>query len=340
MNLTAELKKIATQTKAALKDVTNPEDLERLKNDVLGRSGLLANASKKIQEVTKQQRPVIGKMINELKSELTTLFRDATGKFHTANTASIDITQPGTSVVRGHEHPLTIVRNRLAQIFETLGFSVTDGVELSTDFYTFEALNFEKDHPARDLQDTFFVEGKSDGSQRLMRTHTSSMQVPWMRAHTPPTRAVVIGRVFRNEATDASHEHTFHQVEGFAVDREISAAHLKYTLRQLVSAIMEQDVRVRFRPSYFPFVEPGYEMDMSCTMCEGKGCRVCKQVGWVEMLGCGMIHPNVLAQAGYERGGISGFAFGMGLERLAMMRYGIEDVRLFHAGDLRFNHQF
>ncbi|MBI3120603.1 MAG: phenylalanine--tRNA ligase subunit alpha [Candidatus Kerfeldbacteria bacterium] len=340
MDLLNELKKIARETQNALRDVTNAEELEKLKTQVLGRNGVLSKAAKHIQKTTKEQRPVVGKLMNEVKQELETTFQEVVRGFQTNGTHTLDITQPGTQIQRGHEHPLSIIRNRIAHIVETLGFSVTDGDECSTDYFNFEVLNFQANHPARDSQDTFFVEGKQDGSPRLMRTQTSTMQVPWMQRHTPPTRAVVIGRVFRNEATDASHEHTFHQIEGFAVDRNISAANLKYTLRQLVSAVMEQDVRVRFRPSFFPFVEPGYEMDMSCTQCEGRGCRVCKHVGWVELVGCGMIHPNVLVASGYERGAYTGFAFGMGLERLAMMRYGIEDIRLFHSGDLGFLHQF
>lgn len=340
MNLKTELNKIAKQAKEALQDVTNPEDLEQLKNDILGRKGELAKAATHIKEVAEKQKPVIGKLMNEVKEDLSKQFNKVSRDFQKAAGTRIDITQPGNKIPRGHKHPLTIVRERVAHIFETMGFSVTDGDELTSEFFCFETLNIPPTHPARDIQDTFFVKGKQDGTGRVMRTHTSSMQVPWMRTHTPPTRAVVIGRTFRNEATDASHEHSFHQIEGFVVDKGITAANLKHTLKTLLSHIMEKEVEVRFRPSYFPFVEPGYELDMSCLVCDGEGCSVCKRVGWIELLGCGMIHPNVLEHAGYNKGEYTGFAFGVGLERLAMMRYGIEDIRLFHSGDLAFLNQF
>ncbi|MFA6475485.1 MAG: phenylalanine--tRNA ligase subunit alpha [Patescibacteria group bacterium] len=253
----------------------------------------------------------------------------------------IDQSLPGEAIKLGQLHPLRLVQNELVDVFRSMSFAVYEGNERETEDYCFEFLNIPKTHPARDLQDTFYLDtNRPDGLKEVMRTHTSNMQVRLMQKLTPPLRVVVPGRVFRNEAIDASHEHTFYQMEGFVVDKDISIANLTYMLKLAMSKLLNSDIKVRLRPGYFPYVEPGFEADCSCVACAGKGCAVCKHTGWVEMLGCGMIHPKVFAAAGYKPGQYTGFAFGMGIDRLAMMKYGIKDIRYFMNNDLRFLSQF
>jgi phenylalanyl-tRNA synthetase alpha chain len=247
----------------------------------------------------------------------------------------IDITEPGKSRPAGHLHPISQMRFELEDIFTSMGFTIQTGPEVETEYYNFEALNIPRDHPARDIQDTIWT---ADGN--VLRTHTSSVQIRTMERLKPPIRAISIGRVFRYEETDASHEHTFYQVEGLMVDRNISVANLIAVMRTMLRAVFQRDVKIRLRPGYFPFVEPGFELDMSCLLCSGRGCQVCKYTGWNEMLGCGMVHPNVLRAGNVDPERFSGFAFGLGLDRLVMMRYQIDDIRLFHSGDLRFLEQF
>jgi len=255
---------------------------------------------------------------------------------------NFDPTLPGEKINSGHLHPLTLVRRDLEKVFSSMGFMVLEGPELESDYYNFEALNIPSTHPARDMQDTFFIDKKNKNEEfdLVMRTQTSPMQVRAMKEHGAPLRAVVVGRTYRNEATDASHEHSFHQIEGLMIDEEISLANLKAVLQEMLSGIYQQEIKVRIRPGYFPFVEPGLEVDMSCTFCKGKGCSICKKTGWVEMLGAGLVHPNVLKAGGIDPKKYQGFAFGMGIERMAMLKYGINDIRLFHSGDLHFLKQF
>ncbi|MDA3824186.1 MAG: phenylalanine--tRNA ligase subunit alpha, partial [Bacteroidales bacterium] len=239
------------------------------------------------------------------------------------------------SSLHGHIHPLYKIQYEIEDIFTSMGFTVLDGPEAETEYYNFEALNIPKHHPARDMQDTFWTE---DGN--LLRTHTSAIQIRGMEKLEPPYRVIGPGRVFRYENTDASHENTFHQIEGMMIDKDISVSNLIYTMRQLLREIFQRDVKVRLRPGFFPFVEPGFELDINCLICEGKGCSVCKQSGWVELLPCGLVHPNVLKSGGIDPEKWSGFAFGLGLERLIMMRYSINDIRHFQSGDIRFLYQF
>lgn len=241
----------------------------------------------------------------------------------------------------GHLHPLTIVMRDVSRIFVSLGFEVSDGPEVEDEYHNFDALNVPKDHPARDMQDTFLLkEQDAEGKRKLLRTHTSPVQIRYMKTHKPPFNIIVPGRVFRYEATDATHEVQFHQIEGLAVGRDLSLAHLKGVLELFLKKLYGDDARIRLRPGYFPFVEPGVEIDMVCFRCKGSGCPSCKGSGWIEILGAGMVHPNVLSNAGIDPALWRGFAFGAGIDRLAMLRYGVDDVRALYAGDMRVVNQF
>lgn len=238
---------------------------------------------------------------------------------------------------KGHVHPLTQVMREIIDSFVVMGFEIADGPEVESEYYNFDALNIPKDHPARDMQDTFWVK---DVPQTVLRTHTSAVQIHYMETHKPPFKIVVPGKVYRYEATDATHETQFHQIEGLVVGKGISLAHLKYTLDEFFGRLYGNGARVRMRPSYFPFVEPGVEVDVSCTKCKTMGCSMCKQVGWIEVMGAGVVHPNVLRAGGIDPEKYSGFAFGTGVDRLVMLKYGIDDVRLMYSGDLRLVNQF
>ncbi|MBT3282682.1 phenylalanine--tRNA ligase subunit alpha [bacterium] len=238
---------------------------------------------------------------------------------------------------KGHLHPMTQMINEINSIFSDMGFEFADGPEMESEYYNFDALNFEKNHPARDMQDTFWVKDKEN---TVMRTHTSNVQIRYMENNKPPIRIIVPGKVFRNEATDATHEAQFYQFEGLMVDETTTLGTLKGVLKTFLEKFFSKDVEIRLRPSYFPFVEPGIEVDMSCFSCEGKGCSICKSTGWIEVLGAGMVHPNVLKAGGIDSEKYQGFAFGVGIDRLAMLKYGIDDVRLLYQGDLRFVNQF
>ncbi len=254
----------------------------------------------------------------------------------------VDPTLPGDTFTKGHIHPLYQIQEEVEQIFQEMGFRIIDGPAVETEFYNFESLNVPAHHPARDMQDTFFIDAPADPEEGrlVLRTQTSPNQVRAMREYGVPLRMIVPGRVFRNEATDASHEHTFDQVEGFLVDKDISIAHLKGVMEEFLMRLFKKPTRVRFRPGYFPFVEPGMELDMSCPFCNEQGCRVCKKTGWIEFMGCGMVHPHVLKSGGVNPEEYQGWAFGFGLTRLVMMRTGINDIRYLSGGDLRIYEQF
>lgn len=305
----------------------------------LGRkSGALTLVLKSLGNLPVEERKIVGSEANVLRQELEVSLAQIKQNLiaSDSNATVTDLSLPGIAPAQGHLHPLTLVTEELISIFSTMGFMVYEGPELENEFYNFEALNIPANHPARDIQDTFFIK---DG-KRVMRTQTSNMQVRLMEQFQPPLRCIIPGRVFRNEATDASHEHTFYQLEGFVVDEHISIGHLIGTLRKLFSEFYKKPVKIRLRPGYFPFTEPSYEPDMSCTFCDQKGCKVCKYTGWIEMGGSGMIHPNVLKAAGYEAGKYTGFAFGMGINRLAMLKYSINDIRYLMENDLKFLEQF
>lgn len=242
--------------------------------------------------------------------------------------------------LNGHLHPITQTIEAAIRVFRDLGFGVAQGNEIVTEYYNFDALNVPKDHPARDMQDTFFVKGVDEKNRRVLRTHTSAVQVQYLETHTPPVAIVVPGKVFRNEATDATHEAQFYQLEGFLVDKDVTVAHLKGTLDAFAAGMFGREAKTRFRPSFFPFVEPGFEIDVSCFLCNQKGCSVCKHTGWIEVLGAGMVHPKVLSAARVDPRRFQGFAFGVGIDRIVMLRHAIPDIRMLYQGDLRLVEQF
>jgi len=316
--------------------------VEELRVKFLGRKGVLTRLLRSMGELPSEARAEAGKTLNVAKKDLETAIEARLARIESAEDAALgsdsawlDISAPGHRAPRGHLHPITTVSRRLESIFRSLGFHVLDGPEVESDFYNFEALNLPADHPARDMQDTFWLE---DG--HLLRTHTSPVQVRAMHRFEPPFKAIVPGRCFRYEATDASHDNMFYQLEGLMIDRNISVAHLIYSMKTLLQLIFGQEVKIRLRPGYFPFVEPGFELDMYCLICDGAGCSVCKHTSWLELLPCGLVHPNVLRHGGIDPQQFSGFAFGLGLTRLTMLLYGINDIRLLSGGDLRFLQQF
>jgi phenylalanyl-tRNA synthetase alpha chain len=317
------------------------QDLEAVRIEVLGRKGSLALISKEMGKMAPVDRARVGKLLNAAKQALESALAARQAQFEEEALAArlnaewIDLTLPAPGPQTGHLHPITQIQAEIEQLFTSLGFAVLDGPEVEDEYHNFDALNIPADHPARDMQDTFWL---TDGN--LLRTHTSPVQVRGMERLGPPLRMIAPGRAFRNENVDASHEHTFYQLEGMMVDRDVSVAHLIYFMKTLLTAIFKREVTVRLRPGYFPFVEPGFELDIQCLICGGPGCPVCKQSGWVELLPCGLVNPNVLRMSGIDPEEWNGFAFGLGLTRLAMMRYGIDDIRLLQGGDLRFLQQF
>lgn len=317
------------------------DELNNLRVRFLGKKGEITSILKQLGSLSPEERSEIGKVSNETKQSIEKLIEEK--KLELENlvyeaikeTEWIDISKPSKKVKSGRIHPITQIQNELESIFKSMGFSVFEGPEKEDDYHNFEALNIPKDHPARDMQDTFWLD---DGT--LLRTHTSSVQIRTMENVKAPLQGISPGRVFRYEATDASHENTFYQVEGLMVGKEISVANLIYIMKTLLKEIFKKDVKIRLRPGFFPFVEPGFELDINCLICNGKGCSVCKHSGWVELLPCGMIHPNVLKMQNIDTEKYSAFAFGLGLNRLVMMRYGIDDIRHFLSGDIRFLEQF
>ncbi len=325
----------------ALDAASTLDDVENARVRYLGKNGEITQLMKGLKDLPAEEKPKAGQLFNRLKNEVDAAIKERKATLESSQLDSalaadaFDVTEPGVRVGFGSVHPIEQTRRRLEDIFTSMGFMVLDGPEIESDYYNFEALNIPAHHPARDMQDTFWLE---DGD--LLRTHTSPVQIRAMETYRPPIRAIAPGRVFRYEVTDASHENTFHQLEGLVIDRDISVANLIFAMKTLLREIFERDVEIRLRPGYFPFVEPGFELDLSCLICDGGGCKVCKQSGWVELLPCGMVHPNVLRSGKIDPEEYSGFAFGLGLTRLVMMRYGIDDIRQFLAGDLRFLRQF
>ncbi len=314
------------------------EKLEEVRLKFLSRNGLLSKLFDGLKEVGKEEKPVLGKELNFLRNEITGKFNTVKENFERQNTGeinSIDLTLPGKNKIIGHKHILTQTVDEIKNIFKGLGFAVALGPEIESDYYNFEALNFPPDHPARDMQDTYFV---SDNF--LLRTHTTPVQIRIMEKHQPPVRAIMPGRVYRNEAVSARSYCMFHQVDGIYVDTDVTFAELKGTLVSFARQFYGENIKYRFRPSFFPFTEPSAEMDITCFLCHGKGCRVCKYSGWLEVLGCGMVDPNVFKSVGYDSEKYTGYAFGMGIERTAMLKYGIDDIRIFFENDIRFLNQF
>ena len=326
---------------AAIAAAATEVALNEIESALFGKTGVVLELVRSVVALPKEERPAAGKARNALKLELeqaiaarrTALAEARLGTQLIAR--DFDPSEPGPIRAIGTLHPITIVQNELVDLFTSLGFSWQDGPEIETENLNFEALNIPKDHPARESQDTFWLDDKN-----LLRTHTSPVQVRTMRRFRPPLKVIVPGRVFRQEAVDASHEHTFYQMEGLVVDKGVSVANLIHVMKTCLKVILKRDLEVRLRPGYFPFVEPGFELDVNCPFCSGAGCSVCKRSGWIEVMPCGMVHPAVLAQGGVDPEEYTGFAFGMGLQRVVMLRYGIPDIRLFMGGDLRFLAQF
>jgi len=330
---------------AALRDIASVgsrDELNEARVKYLGKKGTVTAFLRSLSQVPPEERPRIGQLVNALRSEMETLIAQRMEELRQIEidrrlaAEKIDITLPGRRSGRGHRHPLTLTLDRIKQIFLSMGFDILEGPEVEDDYHNFEALNLPKDHPARDMQDTFYITG-----ELLLRTHTSPNQVRAMQSSPPnaPIRVIVPGKVYRRDY-DATHSPMFHQVEGLVLGDGISLADLKGILEAFARAMFGLDLRVRFRPSFFPFTEPSAEMDISCVMCGGKGCRVCSGTGWLEILGSGMVHPNVLRMSNYDPEVVSGFAFGMGVERIAMLYYGVDDLRLFFDNDVRFLRQF
>jgi len=336
-----QIKQLQAAALARIQEARSIDALEAVRVDMLGRKGSLGQFSKEFGKLAAEERAAAGKALNAAKQTIESAFDrrkqafDAEALDARLQTEWIDLTLPAPGPRPGSLHPVTQVQIEIEDLFTSLGFAILDGPEVETEYHNFDALNIPATHPARDMQDTFWL---ADGN--LLRTHTSPVQVRGMERLGPPLRMIAPGRVFRNEEVDASHEHTFYQVEGMMVDRNVSVAHMLYFMKTLLSAIFRREVTIRLRPGYFPFVEPGFELDIQCLICGGPGCAVCKQSGWVELMPCGLVHPNVLRMSGIDPDLWGGFAFGLGLTRLAMMRYGIDDIRLFTSGDLRFLRQF
>jgi phenylalanyl-tRNA synthetase alpha chain len=316
------------------------KELEEFRLKFLSKKGIMGELFGRMKDIDAEGRKEYGLLVNELKNkaeEKFTVFKEAFEQSEIKQDKGEDVTLPGEPRPQGSIHPISKVRSEIAQIFERIGFSVSDGPEIEDDWHNFSALNFPPEHPARDMQDTFFIEKNPDIA---LRTHTSSVQVRVMETHRPPIRVICPGRVYRNEAISARAHCLFHQVEGLYIDKKVSFADLKQTLLYFAKEMFGEETKIRLRPSYFPFTEPSAEMDISCTICKGKGCNVCKYSGWVEIMGCGMVDPAVLDLCRIDSNIYSGYAFGMGIERITMLKYSIKDLRLFSENDIRFLKQF
>jgi len=323
---------------AEIRDAVDSDAVERLRVRYIGRKGELTGILRDMANLSEDERPTVGKFANEVKSIITaaidTTLEKINSQADTAGASSFDFTLPGRVGYIGHTHPITLVYNQIVDIFIGMGFDLAEGPEVELDYYNFEALNFPKHHPARDMQDTFYID-----EDVLLRTHTSPVQIRVMENQPPPVKVIAPGKVYRHDY-DVTHTPMFHQVEGLMVGDDITMADLKGVLTAFVHAMYGRQKKLRFRPSFFPFTEPSAEVDIQCVICGGGGCRVCKGTGWIEILGSGMVDPNVFRMAGYDPEEVSGFAFGMGIERIAMLKYGIDDLRLLFENDIRFISQF
>ncbi len=334
-----ELLELKAQALREIGQAGAPEPLEALRVKYLGRKGLLAGIMQALKSAGPDERPQLGRLANEYKTEVAAALEQRRSALQApaapGGAERFDWTQPGYWPRPGACHPISMIIEDAVRIFTAMGFTVADGPDMETDYYNFEALNTPADHPARDLQDTFWL---ADG--RLLRSQTSPVQIRVMERQAPPVRIIAPGRVYRRDTTDATHSANFHQIEGLYVDCQVSLADLKRDITCFAQSMMGPDVRVRFRPHFFPFTEPSVEYDFSCHVCGGRGCRVCKQSGWIEISGAGLVHPRVFEKVGYDPETFSGYAFGMGVERIAMIKYGIRDIRELYANDLRFLEQF
>jgi phenylalanyl-tRNA synthetase alpha chain len=334
MNDRIEQVRAAARAEAA--SLTNADALERFRLSFLARKGSVADLFDQLRHVTAADKPAVGKALNELRTEVQGIYDGAKEKVDSsAQRTSIDLTLPGRPLFAGSRHLVSQTLEEFQRVFVSMGFDIVEGPEVESDYYNFEALNFPPDHPARDMQDTFFV-----SPSVLLRTHTTPVQVRIMEKRKPPVRAIMPGRVYRNEAVSARSLVQFHQVDGVYVDKGVTFAELKGTLVAFAKRYYGSSIKYRFRASYFPFTEPSAEMDITCYLCAGKGCRVCKHSGWLEIVGSGMVHPNILKRVGYDPEEVSGYAFGFGVERTVLLRHGIDDIRLLYENDVRFLEQF
>lgn len=337
----SQLEQIKEQATKELAQISDIKELDNLRVRYVGKKGELTAILKQMGKLSAEERPVIGQLANEVRNSIDKAISDRLSELKAQATEkqlaseAIDVTMPGRKPTIGKKHPLTTVMEEIEEIFTGMGFDIAEGPEVEYDYYNFEALNIPKNHPARDTQDTFYITDNI-----LLRTQTSPVQIRVMEDRKPPIRIIAPGRVYRSDSVDATHSPVFHQIEGLVVDKGITMADLKGTLEILAKRLYGEDVKVRFRPHHFPFTEPSAEMDAMCFSCHGEGCRLCKGEGWIEILGCGMVHPKVLRNCGIDANEYSGFAFGLGLERVAMRRYNINDLRLFYENDLRFLKQF
>lgn len=335
-----KLEDVKKQAEAELKGVSDEVSLQNLKAKFVGRKGVITEILKGMKDVSPEDRPKMGQLINEVKTAIEQQFDDKSHQLKEEKKKKaiaeerIDVTLPGRSVPVGAKHPVSQVMEEIIGIFEKMGFEVAEGPEIETDYYNFEALNIPKNHPARDMQDTFYI-----SDDVVLRTHTSPVQIRVMEKAEPPIKIIAPGRVYRCDS-DVSHTPMFHQIEGLLVDKNITFGDLKGVLTEFLRLVFGEGLGVRFRPSFFPFTEPSAEVDIECVICEGKGCRVCKESGWLEILGCGMVDPEVFKSVNYDSEVYSGFAFGMGIERITMLKFGINDIRLFFENDIRFLKQF
>jgi len=332
------IKKINSDFSEDISSVNDLKKLEDVRIKYLSRNGLVAELFEELKTLSKEEKPVAGKILNELRNSITATFNDVKEKIESSELkgkVNIDLTLPGFFRTIGSKHILTQTVDEIKSIFKGMGFSVAEGPELESDYYNFEALNFPHDHPARDMQDTFFL-----SKEFLLRTHTSPVQTRVMEKHKPPIKTIMPGRVYRNEAVNARSYCMFHQVEGLYIDTDVTFAELKGTLVAFAKQFYGEDLKYRFRASFFPFTEPSAEMDITCYICHGKGCKICKHSGWLEILGCGMVDPNVLRNSGIDPEVYSGYAFGMGIERTAILKYNIPDIRIYFENDIRFLKQF
>lgn len=336
-----DLKSLEKRAEKEIKNSKNLKDLNDIYKKYLDKKGELSKVLRSLKKLPKAKRIKLGKEANELKAYLKKIIERKNKGLKEKSRKQIyekewiDITIPARKPVLGHLHPLTQVKREMEEIFQLMGFSIIEGPEVETEWYNFDALNIPKDHPVRDSWDTFYLK-----NGLLLRTHTSPVQIRYMEKNNPPFRIIVPGRIFRHEATDANHEFNFYHLEGLMVNKQASAANFKAVIEEFYKRFFKKSVKIRMRPSYFPFVEPGFEIDMTCTVCLGKGCPACGKTGWQEMMGAGMVHPNVLKNSGLIPRNWQGFAFGMGVERLVMMKYKINDIRFLYKNDLRFLKQF
>jgi len=331
-----EIKALEKRVEKDIKSAKNLEVLNEISKKYLGKKGEITLALRSLKNLPITERKKQGQLANQIKTDLEQAIKSKNFRVKEDVKNRIDITAPGKKSLQGHLHPITLVRREVEEIFSKLGFEVAEGPEIEDEWHNFDALNIPKNHPARDMWDTFWLKEK----MLLLRTHTSPVQIRYIEKNNPPLRIIVPGRCFRYEATDASHEINFYHIEGLIIDKEISASNFKAIMERFFQEFFKKQVKLRIRPSYFPFTEPSFEVDIECLICKGKGCPVCSQRGWVEMAGAGMVHPNVLKAAKLNPKNWQGFAFGMGLDRLTMMKYRIEDIRLFYSSDLRFLRQF